>query len=75
MVSSTDIPKATLNTKIVEGFNGIPKYPITPAVNNKGNILGINEIKIIRKLRNIHPINSEISNMAKPSDTIKFLIK
>jgi hypothetical protein len=24
--------KAILNTNIVDGFNGIPKYPINPAV-------------------------------------------
>jgi hypothetical protein len=32
MVSSTESPNAILNTNIVDGFNGIPKYPINPAV-------------------------------------------
>jgi hypothetical protein len=32
-VSSTESPNA-LNTKIVDGFNGIPKYPIKPVIIN-----------------------------------------
>ena len=28
MVSSTEIPKAILNTKIVEGFKGTPSNPL-----------------------------------------------
>ena len=47
MVSSTEIPKAILKTKIVDGFIGMLKYPINPAVINNGNMFGINEIKII----------------------------
>ena len=43
MVSSTEIPKAILNTKMVEGFIGTPKYPINPAVITNGSKLGINE--------------------------------
>ena len=53
MVSSTEIPKAILNTKIVEGFIGTPKYPITPAVTNSGNKFGIKEITIILNDLNI----------------------
>jgi hypothetical protein len=34
-VSSTESPNAILNTNIVDGFNGIPKYPINPAVINE----------------------------------------
>ena len=44
MVSSTEIPNAILNTKIVEGFIGMLKKPITPAVNKRGRILGIKEM-------------------------------
>ena len=51
MVSSTEIPKAILNTKIVEGLMGTPTNPITPAVITSGNKLGINEITIILKER------------------------
>ena len=50
MVSSTEIPKAILNTKMVDGFNGTPKYPIIPAVNNNGNKFGTKEITIILNL-------------------------
>ena len=44
IVSSTEIPKAILKTNIVEGFIGILKNPITPAVNNNGRIFGTKEI-------------------------------
>ena len=47
MVSSTEIPKAILKTKIVDGFIGMLKYPINPAVISNGSMFGINEIKII----------------------------
>jgi hypothetical protein len=40
MVLSTDIPKAILNTKMVEAFIGIPINPIVAAVNIKGITLG-----------------------------------
>ena len=49
IVSSTEIPKAILKTKIVEGFKGILEKPITPAVIINGRRFGINEIKIILK--------------------------
>jgi hypothetical protein len=41
MVSSTEIPKAMLKTKMVEGFRGIPKKPIIPAVIRRGVEFGI----------------------------------
>ena len=43
MVSSTEIPNAILNTRIVEGFSGMPEKPITPAVITK--VIGL-ELKI-----------------------------
>ena len=43
MVSSTEIPNAILNTRIVDGLIGIPKNPIIAAVNNKGIKFGSNE--------------------------------
>ena len=36
IVSSTEIPNAILNTKIVDGFIGIEKYPIIAAVSSSG---------------------------------------
>ena len=44
MVSSTEIPKAILKIRIVEGLIGIPMNPISQAVISKGNKLGIREI-------------------------------
>ena len=75
IVSSTEIPKAILNTKIVDGFMGILKKPIKPAVINSGNILGISEIKIILPDRNIHAIKMAINKIAKDKEKTKFLIK
>ena len=43
MVTSIAIPSATLNINTVDGFRGTPTQPMTPAVINKGIILGINE--------------------------------
>ena len=62
-----------LNTKMVEGLIGIPKYPINPAVTSKGSRLGIKETKIIRRERNIHPINKEIKRIAKDKEIVKGL--
>ena len=75
MVSSTEIPKAILNTKIVDGFIGMSKKPIKPAVINKGKMFGINEIIIICGERNIQAINRAIRKMAKESEKTKFVIK
>ena len=75
MVSSTEIPKAMLNTKMVDGFIGIPKYPIKPAVINSGKMLGISEIKIILKERNRKAIKIAIRKMASESEITKLWIK
>ena len=75
MVSSTDIPKATLNTKMVEGFMAMPKKPIMPAVRMSGITLGSNEIRIMRNERNIYAINNAINKMASPKETTKLRTK
>ena len=75
MVSSTDIPNAILNTKIVEGFIGTPKNPIRPAVMSNGNKLGISDTKIILKLLNIQAINNAIKKIAKERESKRLLTK
>ena len=75
MVSSTEIPNAILNTKMVEGFIGTPRNPINPAVINKGSKFGIKETKIILNDRNINAINMEINKMASDKLMIRLLIK
>ncbi len=51
-VSSTESPKAIPKTSIVEGFKGMLKKPMIPAVSNNGNRLGMIETKIILNERN-----------------------
>ena len=75
MVSSTEIPKAILNTKIVDGLIGTPKYPIKPAVINNGKRFGINDTIIILNERNIYAMKRDINNIAKDSDSIKLFTK
>ena len=75
MVSSTEMPNAMLNTRMVDGFSGIPVNPITPAVIIRGNRLGINEIIIILKDRNRNAIKKAINRIARLKDKIRFLIK
>ena len=75
MVSSTEIPKAILNTKMVEGLSGIPENPITPAVIINGSKFGMSEMIIILKDLNMYAINKAISRMARESEMIKFLIR
>ena len=75
MVLSTEIPKAMLKTRIVEGLSGIPANPIIPAVINRGTILGIREIIIILKDLNIYAINSEINKIARAREITRFLTK
>ena len=75
MVSSTEIPKAMLNTKMVEGLIGMSKNPINPAVINSGSMFGMIEIKIIRTDLNIQAINKAINTMAKDNEKTKLLIK
>ena len=75
MVSSTEIPKAILKTKIVEGFSGIPVKPITPAVIISGSKLGIKEMIIILNERKRKAIKSAINRMARLRERIRFLIR
>ena len=75
IVSSTEIPKAILKTKMVEGFIGIFKNPITPAVKRRGRIFGTNEIITILYDLNKYVIINEISMIAKNREINKFLIK
>ena len=75
MVSSTEIPKAILNTRMVEGLIGMSKNPISPAVINKGSMFGMIEIKIILKDLNIQAMNNEIKTMASDNENTRLLIK
>ena len=75
MVSSTEIPNAILNTNMVDGFIGTPKYPIKPAVINNGKMFGINEIKIILNDLNINAIKTAISIIANDNEITKLFIK
>ena len=64
-VSSTESPNAIPKTKIVEGFNGMSKKPIIPAVNNNGNKFGIIETKTILNERNMKATKSAVKKKAK----------
>ena len=75
IVSSTDIPNAMENTRIVDGFNAIPKYPIIAPVRSKGIKFGIIETTTIRNELNIHAIKIEIRIITKSKLKTKFLIK
>src|SRR5690554_8224190 len=75
MVSSTDIPKAILNTRIVDGLTGIAKSPIIPAVTIKGIKLGTKEIITIRQERNKKAINRAIINTAMIKLVNRFLMR
>ena len=75
LLSPNGIESGILKTKIVEGFNGIPKYPIKPDVMQSGRILVTTEAKIIFHERNIYPINKAINKMAKIKDSIRFPTK
>src|SRR5687768_14541387 len=59
MVLSIEIPYTILKIKPVLGFNGIPKYPIIPAVSIIGIILGMMEIMIILTLLKSSAIKNE----------------
>src|SRR6218665_502521 len=67
-VSSTDIPKAIPKTNSVDGFNGIPKKPINPAVINKGNKFGMIETKTILKERNMIATKAPVRKKAKSNE-------
>ena len=56
MLVSTAMPYATLNTNTVDGFKGMSKYPIMPAVMIKGTVFGIKQTKSIFPDLNIHAI-------------------
>ena len=75
MVSSTDIPKAILKIKMVEGFIGIPKNPIRPAVVINGRRFGNKETSTILTEENKIDINDAISIIAKMRLVIKFSIR
>ncbi len=51
-MSSTEIPKAMLNTRRVLGFSAIPKKPMTAAVKIKGTKFGSKLMATIRALLN-----------------------
>ena len=63
-VSSTDIPKAIPKTNKVDGFKGMPKNPINPAVINNGRRFGIIETKTILNDRNITATNPPVKKKA-----------
>ena len=72
---STEIPKATLNTRMVEALIGIPKYPMIAAVIIWGMTLGTSAIKTIRLLLNIQAIKLAINTIAKANEENKLEIK
>ena len=74
-LSSTEIPKAMLNTTIVDGFSGMPKCPIIPAVNSIGIKLGIKLTNTMRQLINNRAMMIEMAKTAILKDNIKLLIK
>jgi hypothetical protein len=61
--SSTESPKAILNTNIVDGFNGIQNTPLIQQLSLTK--LGINETTTILKDLNINTISKEINSTAK----------
>ena len=75
MVSSTEIPNAILNTKIVDGLSAISKYPIIAPVINSGIKFGIIEINTILNDLNIQDIKKEIKTITISKLKIKFFNK
>ena len=75
MVLSTEIPKATLNTSMVDALIGMPAYPMMAAVIICGITLGTKAISTIRLLLNIHAIKLAISTMASASEENRLEIK
>src|ERR1700760_3928924 len=65
MVISIAIPSAILNTSTVDGFNGTPTQPITPAVINSGITLGISEHNRMRKERKRYNMHNAINRNAQ----------
>ena len=74
-LSSTEIPKAILNTSMVEGFKGIPAYPIIPAVMSMGIRLGMREINTMRALMNKSAMMIEIAITASSNERIRLLMR
>ena len=68
MVPSTEIPKAMLNTRIVDALIGMPKYPMMAAVIICGMMLGIKATSTIRLLLNIQAIKMAIRTIANASE-------
>ena len=60
---------------MVDGFIGISKNPINPAVINKGNMFGMIDIRIIRKDLNIQAMNNEIKSIARDKEKTRLLIR
>ena len=63
---ATEIPKAILNTRMVDAFMGILVKPIIAAVKISGIILGVSDIITILHEENMMAINVEINKMASP---------
>ena len=75
MVSSTEIPNATENTRMVEGLIGMPVHPMTPAVNSNGSKLGIKAMPTMRALLKSRAITSAITKMARVMEMARFLTR
>ena len=75
MVLSTEIPKATLKTSMVEALIGMPTYPIMAAVMIWGITFGTNAISTIRLLLNIQAIKPAIRIIARAKDENKLEIR
>ena len=75
MEKSTAIPNATLKTRTVLGLKFTPKYPMIPAVNNKGIKLGSMDIRIIRNDLKMLAMSSDMIINAMIKLMSKLLIK
>ena len=60
---------------MVEGFKGIPAYPIMPAVMSIGIRLGMSEIKTIRALMNNNAMIIDMAIIASNNESIKLLMR
>ena len=75
MVSSTEIPKAIENTRMVDGLIGMPVQPITPAVKSRGMMLGIRAINTIRTEVNRRAIKRAIKVIAREMLIARFFTR
>ena len=57
---STEIPRAILNIRIVDGLMDMPRYPISAAVSRRGMRFGIKDMKIILNEENNNAIRNEM---------------